>query len=208
MSPKAEDGMIVLMEAMMTGDSSSAILAQEARGQRTLVRDQTLPKEISHGTRKQFEQMGIVFGEDQDDLFVYVSLPDGWRKERTDHSMWSRLVDDKNRRRASIFYKAACYDRRADMQIERRFSVRVEPVCGYDEPNYREHPWHCIVKDCDEVTWSSEEQLESEPIGNSDEQRKAWLAWVDKRKNLRELGRAWLEEHYPDWLNPCAYWDE
>jgi len=61
--------------------------------------------------------MGIVFGEKVDDLFTSVTLPEGWHKEATEHAMWSKLIDDQGRERASIFYKAAFYDRSAFMSI-------------------------------------------------------------------------------------------
>jgi hypothetical protein len=48
-----------------------------------------------------------------------VSLPPGWKVVPTDHSMWSDLVDAKGEKRASIFYKAAFYDRDAFIRIEK-----------------------------------------------------------------------------------------
>lgn len=46
-----------------------------------------------------------------------VELPDGWKKVGTNHDMHSDLVDETGKVRASIFYKAAFYDRRADMVV-------------------------------------------------------------------------------------------
>src|SRR6185436_8068032 len=73
------------------------------------------------------------------------------KKIATDHSMYTDLVDDKGRVRASIFYKAAFYDRKADISFKRRFSIRVvtslpeEELGRWEErtvlvpnPNYRE----------------------------------------------------------------------
>ena len=44
-----------------------------------------------------------------------VKLPAGWKKQATDHSMWSKLLDESGAVVASIFYKAAFYDRIAEM---------------------------------------------------------------------------------------------
>ena len=118
MLPKKEDPMNLFVEAMVVG-SSQAIENQEKRGQEKFVNSEVLPKRINMGTREQLEEMGIVFGKDVDDLFVYVTLPEGWKKVATDHSMWSRLVDDKGQERASIFYKAAFYDRDAFLGISK-----------------------------------------------------------------------------------------
>jgi hypothetical protein len=109
------------MIAALTGDLENAMIAatpggieaQEARGQKDFVANNTLPIKCNFCTREQLEEMGIVFGEPVDDLFVEVQLPKGWKKVPTDHSMWSDLVDAEGHKRASIFYKAAFYDRDA-----------------------------------------------------------------------------------------------
>ena len=111
--------------ALLNGDLKNAITAstpggieaQEAAGQKEFVASESLPKETNGCTREQLEGMGIQFGADIDDLFVSVKLPDGWRKIPTGHSMWSDLVDDKVQKGASIFYKAAFYDRSAFISV-------------------------------------------------------------------------------------------
>ncbi len=106
-----------LIEAMVVG-GSNAIENQEKRGQTDLVNSAKLP--IKCGKREQFEKLGIVFGEDIDDLFVSATLPDGWKVQPTDHSMWSNLVDESGEEVASIFYKAAFYDRDAFMTLSQK----------------------------------------------------------------------------------------
>ena len=90
------------------------IEASEANGQRKLVASCQLPTSI-HGDVKTLEQDGVVFGDvcKGDPLFRDATLPEGWEKRATDHSMWSELVDADGNVRASIFYKAAFYDRDA-----------------------------------------------------------------------------------------------
>jgi len=112
-----QDPMEVLMEALVTGDPSAAIEHQEKRGQETLIRKQVLPIKCNGCTRGQIEQLGIVFEQPVDDLFVNVKLPDGWKVRPTSHSMWSDLVDDEGNVRASIYYKAAFYDRDAFISL-------------------------------------------------------------------------------------------
>lgn len=113
-----EDPMLVLLDAMMSeGNPSDAILRQESRGQENFVKSETLPRK--YYDQSLLEGWGIVFGEAADDLFVYVTLPDGWIKRPTDHSMWSELVDGEGKVRATIFYKAAFYDRDAFMNISK-----------------------------------------------------------------------------------------
>jgi len=197
------------IENAIISETSGGIEAQEARGQRDFVASDILPMRCNYGTREQLEAMGIIFGEPVDDLFVEVQLPEGWEKIPTDHSMWSKLLDEKGRERATIFYKAAFYDRSAHLSLSRRFSYGVKPVCGYDDPDYRQHEWHCVVTDCDEVVWTSDERVEPEPEYSLDDEEKkqAWRGWSDRKETMGELGLAWLEEYYPDWQNPLAYWD-
>lgn len=91
------------------------IEAQEAAGQAMLCASAQLPKELHGCTRESLEALGFKFGNDVDELFVTCTLPPGWKKQATDHSMHSDLLDDQGRKRAGIFYKAAFYDRRADL---------------------------------------------------------------------------------------------
>lgn len=103
----------------LSGRNSQAIEAQEAAGQQELVQSETLPAKMSYAEIEKLQKLGVVFGENVpgDRLFRFVTLPKGWKKVGTDHSMWSKLVDDKGNEVASIFYKAAFYDRDAFLRL-------------------------------------------------------------------------------------------
>lgn len=94
---------------------SDMVGAMEAAGQRELVRSTKLPTEGSGNPI--FAEMGFVFGavDPADPLFREATLPSGWQKVGSDHAMYSYIVDTRGIRRVSVFYKAAFYDRRADM---------------------------------------------------------------------------------------------
>lgn len=96
------------------------ILASEKADQDTVVNSDILPRFVgmSQDSKPKLESIGIQVIGVHDDLFYNVILPDGWYKEGTDHSMWSSLFDENHKLRASIFYKAAFYDRKAHIQIE------------------------------------------------------------------------------------------
>ena len=112
------------LKALLNGDMKNwiaastpgGIEAQEAAGQQMLCNDSTVPIDCP---RKELEELGIVFGEPVDKYFVRVMLPAGWKKVPTSHAMWSDLVDENGKKIASIFYKAAFYDQRAHMCMER-----------------------------------------------------------------------------------------
>lgn len=186
----------LLADALVLG-SSGAIERQEKRGQERLVQSQLLPIQMN-GKRAVFEAMGIIFHDDRaDDLFVPVTLPAGWLVKDTDHSMWSKLVDEKGRERASIFYKAAFYDRDAFMRPVARFGATYQPVGGWDTYEREVTPYEGVVTDGGEVVWSSE------PIPTAWDRDSGEPFPSDK---ARDLAAAWLDEKYPDWQNPLAHW--
>lgn len=180
------------IENAITAQTPGGIEAQEAAGQAKLVADSTLPIKCNYCTREQLEQMGIVFFEPVDNLFVNVKLPDGWKKVPTDHSMWSNLIDEKGRVRGSIFYKAAFYDRDAFICIDRRYSFRNKQL-GND---YETSPRAAVVLDQDEVIWQSESESPSDEVPT-----------YEAGDRYLPDAKAWLGERYPDWRDPLAYWD-
>jgi hypothetical protein len=107
------------LELLVETGFGAGIEAQEARGQRELVSSEVLPSDCDSTSREALEAAGVVFGDqvEDDPIFQHVTLPEGWKKRPTDHSMWSELVDAEGNVRASIFYKAAFYDRSAHMSV-------------------------------------------------------------------------------------------
>lgn len=113
--------MIPLLDAM---GGPGGIERSEKRGQAELVNSDVIPRFAgSYSKRsidKELEALGFVLGDPVpgDDIFRYATLPPGWKKVGTDHSMWSKIVDETGKERCSIFYKAAFYDRSAFIVIE------------------------------------------------------------------------------------------
>lgn len=115
-SPASREAFALL--AMAVGSTDGLIENQERAGQTQLVHSDCLPTEL-RSPREEFEALGFAFGQPDphDPLFTAATLPDGWTKQGSDHDMWSYVLDEHGRRRIGIFYKAAFYDRRADMHI-------------------------------------------------------------------------------------------
>jgi hypothetical protein len=88
---------------------------QESAGQSQLVNSEMLPRKGSD----HYAEAGIAVTDDStdDDLFVKVTLPSGWARRATDHSMWSEVVDELGRRRVAVFYKASSHDRKASARV-------------------------------------------------------------------------------------------
>jgi len=174
------------MENFIAASTPGGIEAQEARGQQDFVASETLPTECP---REQLESLGFVFGEAADDIFTYVQLPEGWKKVPTEHSMWSDLVDDKDRRRGGIFYKAAFYDRHAHMNLDRKIS------CGQNY-DVKEHVQYQVLS-------AGEVIYETQPIACEQYSDEYWN--IVKAEETK--ARKWMNENYPDYNDPLAYWD-
>lgn len=108
---------IFLEDALINGQSV-AIERQESEGQKQLVTSDVIPTDM-YSQEEAFKRLGFeLLGVVEDDpLFQYAKLPDGWKKVATTHSMWSDIVDASGKVRAVIFYKAAFYDRAAFIKL-------------------------------------------------------------------------------------------
>ncbi len=113
------DAARVLAEFVALG-TDRAVERQESMGQKQLVASDLLPRRIVGAERSDFERLGFVFGApvDGDPLFVHATLPAGWKKVGGAHPMCSEILDEQGRKRVSVFYKAAFYDRDANMSLE------------------------------------------------------------------------------------------
>lgn len=182
------------LSALANGDIDNAIVAatpggieaQEKAGQALLVASSDMPKEL-RPSREAYEKVGFIFGTDIDEIFIHATLPLGWKRQATEHSMWSHIVDEKGRQRVAIFYKAAFYDRRASARLECRYSPwRKYPEGGRGLIKVG-------VSDCGEPIWAAGETSEEYDR--------------DVERKLDEAVAAYLKEHYPNSADPTAYWD-
>ncbi|MFD9950540.1 hypothetical protein ACFWYW_57570 [Nonomuraea sp. NPDC059023] len=111
--------LLLLAESMGAGGSGTAIERMEMQGQREFVNSSVLPSRLNHGSEDELTTLGFTFGDkvDGDPLFRHATLPPGWKREGSEHAMWSHIVDELGRKRVSVFYKAAVYDRDAFLNI-------------------------------------------------------------------------------------------
>lgn len=137
----------LIVQAMAMGPTG-AIEAQEARGQQEIINSTVLPYAMDRDDEP-YRALGFTFGEPTDDLFREATLPEGWYREGTDHSMHSTICDADGYGRVGVFYKAAFYDRRADMSIIAVPKTRAQTAAydgiaesiGLHSRDYREPFW-------------------------------------------------------------------
>lgn len=111
------EAVLFIAESMGRGGQATPIERQERDGQRQLVNSDRLPTD--HGEDAPWLALGFTFGEPDpgDPLFMPATLPPGWSRKASDHAMGSSIVDTLGRERVGIFYKAAFYDRSANMHL-------------------------------------------------------------------------------------------
>ena len=203
--------MSALLHIVATMDGTTGhIEASEARGQQHLVNSAQLPAEGTpggpDGYRKtnpdDWKAMGIEFGPIVDgDIFRDATLPEGWKVEATDHAMWSKLLDDKGRERASIFYKAAFYDRSAHIHLSSRFTLRKV----YDDS----HKWtgQDEVLDGGERVFVTPE-VDAAKLEELNDHSRPYHEVDKAQKAIQLMCEEWLSaKGFTDYRNPALYWD-
>ena len=162
-------------------------------------RNEIVTKNIIEYTKNQYEKMGITIVGQYDDLFYDVQLPEGWEIKATDHSMWNDLFDDKGRKRANFFYKAAFYDRDAFINFETRFHLSVGHTADSsgDYDAWRKSDFQGRIKDGEIVIFETS-RMKTYGDYRQDEAIKNAL--------MEELIE-YMKNHYPDYEDVNAYWD-
>ncbi len=137
-----ENPMAMFAEALMGGDRF--VETQEARGQAQVVASQQLPAE---GDWEALEALGFIKGEpvEGDDLFVNATIPEGWYKEATNHSMYSVIKDERGVERVTVGYKAAFYDRWAQINTKNVGNDIANSLVYGDDPVTKPALWDVLT---------------------------------------------------------------
>lgn len=186
------DPCLLLLESMTLG-GSKAVEAQEARGARQLHGATVLP---TSGTEdaELWVKLGFKLGEPfpDDPLFRPAEFPAGWRITNNPENPDPRgmqLVDNRGRRRAYVFYKAAYYDRKASIRLVTRYEV-----C-----HRRYDPRSLSTEVLDNASGAAI-PLEDPPRQENEQD------WEYDRR-IRTAAEATLIGRYPLWRDPAAYWE-
>ncbi|MFJ2004754.1 hypothetical protein [Streptomyces chartreusis] len=179
------DNKAAMLGAAAVLGTDAAIGFQERAGQAQLVNSEQLPIDLNGDDRAAFEALGITFGDPTpgDPLFQPVTLPEGWRREASDHDMWSYVVDQLGRRRIAVFYKAAFYDRSAFMRLNSVFGYATE--CVRVGTN--------IVTDDDWATPAAVAGVLREAAERAQQQLDKWTSRADERGMDDDL-RGWIAD--------------
>lgn len=191
----------ILGNVMSGGDGSDGVLAAEAAGARSFVQSEVLPKQgIQDGVKA-----GLVeITGDADDLFCNVKLPEGWEKKSDVRDpRHIALYDANGHTRASIFYKAAFYDRKADMWWKTRFRV------SRLYPEDRNDPVRVVILDlAGEFDPKGSDGQIIKDFGELPDGKDGYPAREKAEKKLIAQAKKWLKKNYPKYESVAAYWDE
>lgn len=161
-------------------------------------RRKVIASNIEAYTSAEYKKMGIEVIDEADDLFWNVKLPEGWEIKATGHSMWNDLIDNKGRKRATFFYKAAFYDRHAFTNLKTRFRLDVDHIADSEDYDvWIASDIQGTVYDGDNVVYQTE--CVHAP-GDYIEEGKI-------NKALLENLEAFMAKHYPNYRDVHAYWD-
>lgn len=191
------------------GDTNEVWISVEIKLPSTYRLSEEVVAKLPTSGPRLLESWGIVFLEEADGPVQKATLPEGWRLHPTEHAMWSRLVDPAGRVRASMFYKGAFYDRRSHLSISRRFSITLDYQDMEDHDNLARR---FAVHDAEKFV---DGKAVPQPLFQGawfDDVLVRWgmpehVAKQAKKKELEAAAEAWLEERYPDWADPAAYWE-
>lgn len=208
--PMKEGSAEILIEAqldiLLGGKPGDSIYRQESRGQQQLVMSNSIPVwgrmcDDPEADDAILCEMGFEVGEpfEDDPLFRPVKLPEGWTKAGTGHAMHSDIIDTEGFQRVGMFYKAAFYDRKATAHIKRRVSYGYDPRQDYADLTVSK--WAVLAAAPGEVVIiiAAFECPGPEKSGGY---------FSPAGKEAEYKAKAYVEEHYPDFMNPLAYWNE
>lgn len=151
-------------------------------------------------TKQQYEKIGIIIKGEHDDLFWDVELPKGWKIEQ--HGIYmSCLYDEKGRIRSDFFYKAAHYDSCAFSKLYTRFHSHVTHTATRHNTDYSvwiQSDYQGVVEDGDTIIFQTERIPVTRSFKKDD---------MTKEKLKKKL-ETFMTEHYPDYQDIHAYWDE
>lgn len=162
-----------------------------------------LPIDGTNGSEEKLQKWGFVLGEPIDGTFRRATLPPGWKMKRSDHPMWTFILDDRGRQRGQMFVKSMFVMTEAHVQWSGRFAVR-GPITA-DGRDYHD------LEDGEsaQMHYIAEKKGVGEVFRTDSRLVTVSMESYSIREAMREEVQRWLNGNYPDWrYDDFAYWDD
>ena len=182
-----EDAAITTILGIITNDFTTTSETMQNAEQLRALRTCKLPRSM-HPSKDVFENIGFSFEEIDDELLYQGTLPEGWKLEKSDF-YYANIIDEKGRKRGTIFYKSSFYDREAEMKLYRKYNVAWKYI-EYARDGMLmeifvedfEHNVLTVIGTCTDIDWREQDKL-------------------------FKKGEKFLDKNYPNWKDCCKYWD-
>lgn len=139
------------------------------------------------------QSRGFVFSDDETDYCnkekEFVKLPKNWRLTKTDSPLVNIITDDKGRYRGSVHD----YLHSSWIELFTKYDVMIKTKqVGLNHFAYAE-----VWSDIEVVYTTNNVVIKSIcPIDR-----------YEAGQSAKELAHEWLNQNFPDWKNPGAYWN-
>jgi hypothetical protein len=163
----------------------------QLKAQLVFVESDTLPVDMDEQSLMAMDAAGVRFEEmiPDDAQFAFATLPEGWTRKRTKDRLRSELLDEKGRVRAVITYieSFSQHLRHASLTALPRYSYEID-----EEFLKRTDMVVAVIKNAGTFMWKTE------PIP---------VTQTDSREQAYKKAKKVLDDTFPGWQNPAAYWN-
>lgn len=155
-------------------------------------------------SKEAFESVGFEFSDSDDPNTFEVKLPDGWRASKCigwDVRHYHNIYDEKNRRRVWYLYGVSPFGGSyGHSKLLCRYNVQ-DKFVDERECEYYDDADMMVTYISDRALSGGDDCLCEIGKFKFDEDD------LESSKDLFLKACAFLDENYPDWQNPLAYWD-
>lgn len=161
-----------------------------------------------------YEAHGIKCLESDGQFLTKVILPEGWTKEDDGGGYWTYVKDAHGKPRFCYFLKICPWDQDAFTRKTTRYSTRRDyGKAGFDPEadavvQYKIYDGRETIYECEPVVVKNESVAFDYA---TEEARLKRIEWHEKTEEVEKQQRAeceaYLDEHFPDWRDTLAYWE-
>ena len=178
----------------------SAVPSHYRKGRMPAIYGTPYTESNSEYTKDTYTRMGIKVIDEFDEFFYNVELPEGWSIISSNCSQWITVIDKNNRQRIEVFCKNELMEYEAYSNFLYRYSYLIsrEDDCKSDSISEERITLNIWLID----GGMKVRILSSATYKTLDEYLKR------DYRTLHINAENYLNQHFPNWRDICAYWDD